>query len=207
MRGARHLACARHCPRFESEVSGAGRPEGPDLGRTRGRPRACVPRRGRTYVQLPRFVRSFFNVVVPVRSARSPIGNAAVCQKEREIYRPASTAEEERPDGQWTAEWVAVAQACDTCCNGKMHRSNPSVPSSFLPDDAHPMFPTVFQRRSACACVIHLPPPPYLLRSLSLPYACACRHPPDLLAFLLLAGVNVYIYTRASRASESQNYY
>jgi hypothetical protein len=60
-----------------SEVSGAGRPEGPDLGRTRGRPappaggigaRACVPRRGRTYVQLPRFLRSFFNVVLPVRS-------------------------------------------------------------------------------------------------------------------------------------------
>lgn len=96
MRGARHLACARHCPRFGSEVSGAGRPEGPDLGRTRGRPRACVPRRGRTYVQLPRFVRSFFNVVVPVRSARSPIGNAAVCQKEREIYRPGQLAQQRR---------------------------------------------------------------------------------------------------------------
>jgi hypothetical protein len=194
MRGARHLACARHCPRFESEVSGAGRPEGPDLGRTRGRPRACVPRRGRTYVQLPRFVRSFFNVVVPVRSARSPIGNAAVCQKEREIYRPASTAEEERPDGQWTAEWVAVAQACDTCCNGKMHRSNPSVPSSFLPDDAHPMFPTVFQRRSAR--VIH-PPPPYRCSALSLAAICMwCMSPPPHRSTrILAAGVNWYIYT------------
>lgn len=123
MRGARHLACARHCPRFESEVSGAGRPEGPDLGRTRGRPappaggigaRACVPRRGRTYVQLPRFVRSFFNVVVPVRSARSPIGNAAVCQKEREIYRPASTAEEERPDG-WRWRRHVTPAATERC--------------------------------------------------------------------------------------------
>lgn len=97
-----------------SEVSGAGRPEGPDLGRTRGRPRACVPRRGRTYVQLPRFVRSFFNVVLPVRSARSPIGNAAVCQKEREIYRPASTAEEERPDG-WRWRRHVTPAATERC--------------------------------------------------------------------------------------------